>query len=325
MSAHYKSFDFEKELKAFIKSGEKHSVSGWMIDSEVAAKLIEKYNYKGQRDIRPMNYGLIYEGMRRNTFPPYTNIHIAVLDGIPHVIDGQHRLRSMSACHGYEQDFTIHFEKVDTLKMLEARYGEFDKGAARTNGDVLGWLNDELGLKISKHSRRSVGTSASIIIKTFRVTGSSNDPAFVSLYKDKSVISKVVREFSSELKILFQAAPGASNPILKKLFHNNGSLIASSLIALRANRVEALEFIEGILLDDGLKAGCPRKAMVSYLLKKTNEKKSGVDDAQAFATSYFSYVQERKLNNINLGTQFSVSCLQKLRELTKAVFNINEI
>ena len=224
------------------------------ITPAVAQEWLEKYRYRGQRQVRDSHVEFLANEMLAGRFRLST-IRLMHKNGATAITDGQHRLWA-----AFSSGSTI---VVNVLHMFTDRDEEIADdytiggmaGLARTNSDIVRAY--EVGLATDKRT--------SVAIAAFRVLAHGFEPLSDN-YLTRSPDSK--RKFLVEWKDYAEQyfdAIGAADTKRRPLF-NRSMVTAVGMVTFRYQPEKAREFWEAVAKDDGLKAGDPCRALLHYLL-----------------------------------------------------------
>jgi hypothetical protein len=239
---------------------QRHLAINHQLLPDEALSVVSNYNYANQRPHSKSHTLVLAEAMRRGEFREFTSIDFAVLDGVPHLINGQHTLRAVVSAKKPIW-LSIHFHKVDSSRDIEALYSKYDIGRTRSLRDAMGVIGEELGFTVKE--RDALAVAVGWINLGFRMYSGKDDPVRIFEAKDFELKKSLMRDWAVEASRFFgciKTAPG-----FNKALYFRGAVLAVALITLRYNEEKAVEFWSGSALDDGLRNGDPRKALINWL------------------------------------------------------------
>lgn len=257
-------FDLLHEAKLFsTKNNEKHGSFNVLITPSLAETIIRKHNYANQRPLSKSHVGVLAEAMKNSDFREYTSIGFAVRNGEPILVNGQHTLNAI-ALSGKSIWLSFHFDRVQDDAEVEALYSTFDIGRKRQARDTMGSIGEELGLH--KKERDSLSSAVTFVNLGFRPISGKDSPARLYAARDFEFKKNLMREWGDEARLYFECITDAPKFNKEPLFR--AFVVAVGLLTIREQPDNAIEFWRGVALDDGLRIGDPRKALVNWL--KTN-------------------------------------------------------
>lgn len=305
------SFNLAKEAAQFDATNDRHIALNARLSPGYALDIVSRHNYEKQRPFSTKHAQRLAEAMRRSEFREYTSIDFAVLNGEPILINGQHTLRAISV---FASSFWLsaHLHKASTAKDVERLYDTFDIGRTRTIRDVMGSTGEDLGLMVKE--RDALATAVGHINLGLRPAGGKDDP--VRIYESKSFGLKksLMFEWANEAKTFFRAidpAPGFN----KELFYR-GHVLAVALLTIRHAGESACDFWSGTAIDDGLRNGDPRKALINWLRNNPAAKSVGLQHRAAIAC-WNAWHKDRTLNKVYPDTKGALKILGTPIEITE--------
>lgn len=291
------------EAKSFFQKGSRHLAINAEITPEAAISIVTKYNYENQRPHSKKHVLVLAEAIRRGEFREFTSIDFAVIEGIPHLINGQHTLRAISAAK-IPIWLSIHLHKVGSIPDIEALYSKYDIGRTRSLRDAMGVIGEELGL--SGKERDALAVAVGWINGGFRPYAGNDDPVRIYEAKNFELKKSLMRDWADEAITYFgciNLAPGFN----KSLFYR-GAVLAAALITFRHSKERAVEFWGGAAIDDGLRNGDARKALINWLRNNPVGKAQTMQHRAAIAC-WNSWFKEKNLTKVYPDTGASLKIL----------------
>lgn len=253
-------FDLTKSVDDFCKTNKQHHTVDAIISPDYAWYMVTKHNYNNQRTPSIRHAGALAEAIKRDAFRNYTSIEFAVLNGIPHLINGQHTLHAISGA-GKLVPLCIHFHRVANLDEIANLYSLYDNGRLRSMRDVSGKIGEELGLNVKERDVFAVAVGA--INNLFASSGGNDSTAKMFEKKNFDFRKQLMHKYILEAKTVFAAMQGA--PAYNIKLFMRGPIIGVAILTVQVDRDKAIEFWRGAAMDDGLKTGDPRKALITWL------------------------------------------------------------
>lgn len=296
-------FKFIDVVEDFSVNGDRHLAVNAQITPEVATNIVTNYNYENQCPYSKSHVLVLAEAMRRGEFREFTSIDFAVLDGVPHLINGQHTLRAIAAAKRPVW-LSIHMHKVGAMHDVESLYSKYDIGRTRSLRDTMGSIGEDLGLSVKE--RDALAVAVGWINLGFRMYSSNGDPVRIYEAKDFELKKSLMRDWSEEATELFSCIDPA--PGFNKLLFYRGAVLAVALVTMRYSKEKAIEFWSGAAIDDGLRNGDPRKALISWLRNNAVAKAQKMQHRAAIA-SWNSWIKEKSLTKVYPDTGASLKIL----------------
>lgn len=297
-------YDFATVSQQFhLASTERHCAINAEMSPALATAIATKHNYQNQRPCSPKHVQVLAEAIRRHEFREYTNIDFAVLDGEPHLINGQHTLRAIAAAK-QPVWLSLHFHRVENKAEIERLYSKYDIGRLRSIRDVMGEIGNELGLQVKE--RDTLAVAVKCINLGFRALSGGDDPSRIYEARDFELKKQLMRDWAKEARQFFQAihpAPGFN----KGLFFR-GPVLAVALLTIRHHQESAIEFWGGAAMDDGLRVGDPRKALINWL-RNNSVGKAQTMQHRAAISCWNAWHKARKLMKVYPDTGASLEIL----------------
>ena len=235
------------------------------ITPETAAEWIEGMQYKYQRPFRKHHVGYLAEEMRRGNFVQGTLVRVATYQGRQLLIDGQHRLRAVVESN-MPQVFTVLEVQSDTEDDVAWQYGNTDIGMRRTASDLYSALEltEEFGL-----TKTDVNYLSSALMfmsdGCIRIDGTSKSFHRDDIVARMRIYAPCMREYvaliaGGEHRMRVAAMRGATLSIALL------TLRFSTSLAERRGDPSVPDFWRGVVFDDGIQIGDPRKVANRHLL-----------------------------------------------------------
>lgn len=261
---------------SIFETGQQHTPV--FLDPLMASNIVIKFNYSNQRPVNAKKVSRYAAFIKNGSFRENTSIDFCVLDGEPHLVNGQHTLMAISESKvPFPITFNIHY--VHTIKDIEKIYSTFDPaGAARTLNQVLGNIGNEIGIT-KKHDLRALGVAVKHIYADF-ANGNCIDTAKAHDLADHEIVKDLMREWAVEARHFFSdvnSGGQAADVFLR------GAIVAVGLITYKYQPKMAIDFWKQAAMDDGLRKKDPRKTFFNWCQRNTTKNKQFVQHRAAIA------------------------------------------
>jgi len=239
-------------------------VSTQTITPEVATEWLEAMVYKHQRAIRQTHVEFLAEEMRRGNFVQGTQIRVVLYRDRQYLVDGQHRLWAI-VLSGAAQVFSVLRTYARSEEEIAWMYGNIDVGLRRTGSDLFGALELDEEFQLSKTNISSLNAAIN-----FMSSGCVRNGAPM-LHRDDAV--RCMRIYAPYMREYIELAASCDERRIRKPATRAATLsIALLTFRFAAPRAESRgdpsvpEFWRGVIFDDGIQIGDPRKVANRHLL-----------------------------------------------------------
>jgi len=240
-----------------------------MVTADVARLLRDTCHFSRQRGLSDVHVERLADEMDRGSFIAGTQITFGVYpDKSMVILNGNHTLEAVAAS-GVPIALTFTYVPVKDDDDAGRIYAQFDIHRVRNWGDAYKayGFNEEL----PAYWATPVGTALGIILGRFDSAINARDP----LLKSRDIRSLIMRKYVKQSIDVMNMSEGASTANVK-LFRRGG-VLAVALETLRYQPSAASEFWRGMLLDDGLKNGDPRRTLLAFLRGRQTSTKQDRD------------------------------------------------
>jgi hypothetical protein len=265
---------------------------------EMASKWLSDFEYEHQRNVAQNTVDFYAGMMESGEWVPGTNIKLATVNGSGRkvLVDGRHRLCA-TVVSGTPQVYSVTEIKCDTDADVARVYYTTDRGRNRTYGDA--WrttlIADELGLTNSQVN--TAGAGVRFIMADFK-RQSANMISMDSMLEQ-------VRFYADGIGRYFECIAGTSQHMEPAM--RRAAVVSVGIATLQYainiygfGKVE--DFWIGLVRDDGLRAGDPRKVANIHLLStgimassgRTQEQVSANYQARYIANCFNAWVEDRE-------------------------------
>ena len=235
------------------------------ITPETAQRWLETMLYEHQRPIRQSHVEYLAEEMRRGRFVQGLQMHIVEYENASVLVDGYHRLWAIVES-GLSQTVAVLRTRVATKEEIAWIYGNTDIGMRRTGAQLIGALElpQEIGCSIMEVRQLSGAIP-------FMLSGCVRTSYAETRYHKDDLIHHI-RLYAPYARSYFAQQHDMSDTLRKRA--NRSSTLSIALLTWRyaAPYAESrgdpsvAEFWRGVLFDDGVQIGDPRKLVNRHLL-----------------------------------------------------------
>lgn len=275
------------------------------ITPETAQRWLETMLYEHQRPIRQSHVEFLAEEMRRGRFVQGLQVHIVEWNDTHVIVDGYHRLEAIVES-GLAQTVAVLRTKVANKTDIAWIYGNTDIGMRRTGAQLIGALElpEEIGCSVTEVRKLS---GALPFMRSGCARAAHSDRSY---HKDDLI--RHIRLYAPYARSYFAQQIGMSD-----ILRNRANRSATLAIALLTWRFAApyaeqrgdpsvAEFWRGVLFDDGVQIGDPRKLVNRHLLmvnvaasaapgRGGGDLVSAAYSARFIASCFNAYMERRQL------------------------------
>jgi len=235
---------------------------------------------------------LLAQEMENGTFIAHSSVVFAELNGIGHLIDGQHRL---SAVVRYNKPVRMPvLRKTATpMRQVQEWYASIDQGLRRTARDAIRAQGIPQELDFSERHAGRLSGAVKLIATGFADVTAKNAAVRAAgrvQARSNAAVSGLMRLWSKEARTYFSLIHGGE-PTNMYLF-DRAPVVACGLLTIRHMPEKAAEFWSEIARDSGLLKEDPRKRFLVFLRDK-KERPPGV--ARGLAPAWRAFVEGRSL------------------------------
>ena len=283
------SFDLVSACKLFTASifgdpEKKHTSIDVQLTPELAHQIVTKYNYANQRPFSKKHASILAAAMSEDKFREFTPIDFAVMDDVPHLINGQHTLHALKISKKTIW-LTLNLHKVNTKEDIEFLYSKYDIGRTRSLRDTMGSLGDDLGL--NRRQLDVLGMATQFIQQGFKPKLKGEDPTKLFEFKDFELRKTAMVSWAEEAVAYFNCVDPAPTP--NRVLFYRGAVAAVGLITLRYSKEKALTFWNTAALDELMLNVDPRRALITWLRNNNSAGRGQYLQHRAAISSWNSY------------------------------------
>lgn len=218
--------------------------------------------YEGQRRVRQYHVNHLASEMKKGKFMPTAVIHFCMLNGKPHLVNGQHTLRAIVESQ-VPQKLTVVRVSVTSELELARMYMSYDIGIKRSLKDAIKALGLEEITGLSYDHISKLCSACTWIERGFHYR-------FIKTLENRKVLPfedqiNLAQPWFDEYKMVFNTISPCGSTIRNKIQKN--SVLSVALITFRYRPQNAEDFWRQVAQDDGLRISDPRKTLHNYLLK----------------------------------------------------------
>lgn len=248
------------------------------ITPETADRILKDAAWEGQRRASRETVKHYAAQMKEGQWIPGGQIRVAVLDGKPYIVNGQHRLLGVVESQT-TQEFTLVFDRVSDYESLAMLYSAEDRGRSRRQRDRLTAfaVHAEIGVSIEQSGDLLAAAS-------FLSVGFSGRKAVFATTREIALIREYADAFDKYLACRSGGARYMYNPMKRRAVAGVALVtLSESTTTIGEDRVA--DFWRGIAEDNGLLRGDPRK-LAAVHIQQTNVQGSGVTRSAQVSAPY---------------------------------------
>lgn len=278
-----------------------------------AAEWLELFRYPHQRPLKARHVSVLAQRMRDGAFFRGTMIIVATIGGEIYLLDGQHRLSAVVEAD-IEQQFVVLEITCTTMEIAGLIYGNIDTGKGRTMGDSF--IAHQLPARLGLGQRQLTAFSGAYSI--LRGGGIPNAANQVVTAEERE---RVLILYAPAIRELWEVAFGMPKAMQNSLKRAYVQAFAGLTFRWPAQLEERTTraFWEGVIFNDGLIKGDPRKLLHEHLLT-TKVSPRGWDrnsttilaetGFRAFTLGYNAYIRGQSLVMLKAGPRADGSVIK---------------
>lgn len=226
------------------------------VTPEIAQKLIDS-NFENNRNLKPLSVRRFAAMMAKGEFVAGSPIRVNVKDGVPILVDGQHRLTAVINS-SIPTPFTL---VLSTKGDVATEYAKLDTNMTpRSLSDAVRALDN--GEVSNNAALATYAAACRLIASNFK----HSELRAISKFD----IYNLMKEYAHEIGVTHEWF-GNLTPSARRAgdqgfgFYRSGVLSIALITARYANAAIAKNFWRNAWLDDGLRSADPRKRLADYL------------------------------------------------------------
>lgn len=232
-----------------------------------ASEMLASMKYEHQRAISAHHVRMLAAEMTAGRFVPGTTIRVAFVDGVPMLIDGQHRLSAVVSS-GKAQTFTVIEEDAPSAEYVAWAYGNLDIGRTRAPSDLYRAIGLSERLGLSNTAINSLAPAVDFLASGMKPGSNKNSMRRI----DRAERIRLMELYAPHMR-RFQSFVQGSEKLMARSMERS-YVIAIALLTVRfaepytASRAapEVADFWRGVALDDKIAVDDPRKVANRHLL-----------------------------------------------------------
>ena len=233
------------------------------VTPEMARVMREECHYERQRNLSERNILRLACEMEAGRFVPGTPITLACFaDGMKYLMNGNHTLEAIMLS-GKPQKLTLINVHVDSADEAGRIYAVLDTQKARTWADSLRAMGRESEVQYAPRVVSALGPIMAGLV-----------PGKIGTAQQQSRQARIdmMGEYAVAAEILFAGVSGSNK---QKGLLLRAPVLGVALATAKYQPSSAVEFWGGMVADDGLKTGDPRKALLGFLRAVTGGASGG--------------------------------------------------
>jgi hypothetical protein len=270
-----------------------------LVTPDIAKLWLDKWQYSGQRKLRVWHRDNLAKMMQQGKFRRNTQISFMRLGESYFLTNGQHTLSAI-VHSGIEQELSISINDAIDMDDVADDFSRHDTHLTRQFGDSLiaHGVHQDLGITAT-----TLHTCVAAIIYYCWATGKVASASASLLTHDEKL--SLVREYGELATITWNIFEGANN----QLYFRRRTVLASAMFCANKSIERAESFFREIALDDGLRIGDPRKAILEWFRSHTSirtnrsadvKTASDAEFVKAISVAWNAWIEGRDLKVIKI-------------------------
>jgi hypothetical protein len=246
-----------------------------MVTPEIARRMRDEWHFPNQRVISVLNVERLSSEMTAGWFVVGTPLFVCVLpDGTRYLVNGNHTCEAVSDS-GVSLPLTVIELQVADFDDAARVYATFDIHKARTWIDTL----KATGAYEDFSDAGKVASAVGIIMNNFRFGTQATAPTANS----RTARTMKMAEYKDAASVIAGCMSGG--PQIHTRLMKRAAVLAVALETARYQPTAAIDFWHGFVMDDGLSAKDPRKALSRWLQTNSSSGGSKVARLHAFVAA----------------------------------------
>lgn len=264
-----------------------------VVTPELAHDWLIDRAYPRQRPLSPTHVRFLMDVMRRGEFQS-GEVQFRRLDGKLFLVDGQHRLTAIDRTR-LAQPMRVYTMDVSSEEEIARDYVRLDRNKQRNLADSYTAFNLEGQLRLGRNDVTRLGAAVQVIGRDFSTHHGHE-------YQSRALEQRVaaMQGWASEARSWFASIQGAQVGLNMTL--RQAAVMSVGLVTLRHVPDRARGFWREVALNEGLRAGQPARALVSFLLQtgRYGRPHEGTVE-RAVSKCWNAYYQGRELSMVQAG------------------------
>lgn len=244
------------------------------VTPEIARRMRDEWHFPNQRVISVLNVERLSAEMANGWFVIGTPLFVCVLpDGTRYLVNGNHTCEAV--CHsGASLPLTVIELQVSDFDEAARVYATFDIHKARTWVDTL----KATGTYEDFSDAAKVASAVGIIMSNFKF-----GPLDTGTAASRTARTMKMAEYKDAAAVISGCMSGG--PQIHTRLMKRAAVLAVALETARYQPTAAIDFWHGFVMDDGLSAKDPRKALSRWLQANASSGGSKVARLHAFVAA----------------------------------------
>lgn len=245
-----------------------------VVGPDIARRMRTDWLFPNQRNISLSNVSRLEQEMVNGWFVAGTPLFVCVLpDGVKYLVNGNHTCEAICAS-GVEMPLTVIELRVADFDEAARVYATFDIHKARTWIDTM----KATGIYSEFADASKVASAIGIIMGNFKF-GVSDEGTAASRTARMAKMAEY-KDAAESVSACMSGGPNITTKLMKR-----SAVIAVALETARYQPTASIDFWRGFVMDDGLPAKDPRKALARWLYNNPATGGSAGRRLQAYAAA----------------------------------------
>lgn len=244
-----------------------------------AARWLANSLWSKQRPYRDWHGEELAQAMRNKEFIQGTQIHFVKLNGVVHLVNGQHTLNAIVK-YGQAVNLSVLTTTVTKESDIADIYSREDQHLQRTLSDTYGAHSLREKYSLSRSQINYIGSGLKAIIDEFGSVCHSRS------YEARSADARMrlFDQYGEAGKAYFACINGAPTAASKEL--RVAAVIGVALKTFKDSPTKAQEFWSQVAFSDGLGLGDPRKTLMNWLMANPTRRTNPAARARVVARAW---------------------------------------
>jgi hypothetical protein len=257
---------------------------------ELARVMRKTMHYERQRPLSNDNIRRLGYELENGSFVPATPITICVLpEGTMKIVDGNHRLEAIEKS-GINAMVTLIYIMVKDEEEVARIYSNLDIQMTRKWSHAIKAHAEFDDFPWAHKAVAAMG----VVLSGFNPLSNEQNPRS----KSRELRMETMREFRKPAQLLHDSCSGGPKANLSILFRRANMALA--LYTTLHQPTQGVEFWSGLVLDDGLRTGDPRKTLLDWSRRNPQLTASIREHLTAAVVCWNAYWEERSLAYIKI-------------------------
>jgi len=252
------SFKSESAASPLIEEGR------FLVSPEIAMQILENFNFRNQRSVSAVHIQTLAAEMADGNWLDGSQIAFAMLpDKSLRLINGQHRLHAVIASN-MDVEFQVMIVPVSNDQELRSSYYRFDTiQRTRSSSSIMASTELADAEGISKGAANSAYAAGVIVASGMRILSAHELNPSIRTPDGKLKAIQPWWPYVKQYDHMIRDGHNQPGNIRRRLLLP--SIMAVAIVTLKHQPTKGQAFWSGVIADDGLTRGDPRKAMLNVL------------------------------------------------------------